>query len=48
MSSVPIRPAYSMWPRSVLQRGFTHDVYHCGELSENFGIMGLPQIDLWD
>ena len=48
MSSVPIRPAYSMWPRSVLQRVFTHDVYHCGELPHTLGMMGLPQIDLWD
>jgi uncharacterized damage-inducible protein DinB len=33
---------------SVLQRVFTHDVYHCGELSQTLGIVGLPQIDLWD
>jgi hypothetical protein len=33
---------------SVLQRLFSHDVYHCGELSQTLGIAGLPQIDLWD
>ena len=31
----------------VLQRLFTHDAYHCGELSQTLGILGLPQIDLW-
>jgi hypothetical protein len=33
---------------SVIQRVFSHDVYHCGELSQTFGMAGLPQIDLWD
>ncbi len=33
---------------SVIQRVFSHDVYHCGELSQTLGIAGLPQIDLWD
>ncbi len=33
---------------SVIQRLFSHDVYHCGELSQTLGIAGLPQIDLWD
>jgi uncharacterized damage-inducible protein DinB len=33
---------------SVIQRIFSHDVYHCGELSQTLGIAGLPQIDLWD
>jgi hypothetical protein len=33
---------------SVLQRVFSHDVYHCGELSQTLGVAGLPQIDLWD
>jgi uncharacterized damage-inducible protein DinB len=33
---------------SVLQRVFSHDVYHCAELNEILGIAGLPQIDLWD
>jgi hypothetical protein len=33
---------------SVLQRLFSHEAYHCGELSQTLGIAGLPQIDLWD
>jgi hypothetical protein len=33
---------------SVIQRVFSHDVYHCAELNETLGIHGLPQIDLWD
>ena len=32
---------------SILQRLFTHDAYHCGELSQTLGIAGLPQIDPW-
>jgi uncharacterized damage-inducible protein DinB len=32
---------------SILQRMFSHDAYHCGELSQTLGINGLPQIDLW-
>jgi hypothetical protein len=32
---------------SILQRLFSHDAYHCGELSQTLGIHGLPQIDLW-
>jgi uncharacterized damage-inducible protein DinB len=32
---------------SIIQRLFTHDAYHCGELSQTLGIAGLPQIDLW-
>lgn len=32
---------------SILQRLFSHDAYHCGELSMTLGIHGLPQIDLW-
>ena len=32
---------------SVLQRMFSHDAYHAGELSQTLGINGLPQIDLW-
>ena len=31
----------------VLQRVFSHDVYHCAELNEALGALGLPQIDLW-
>lgn len=32
---------------SILQRLFTHEAYHCGELSQTLGIHRLPQIDLW-
>ncbi|HEX7474002.1 MAG TPA: DinB family protein [Candidatus Limnocylindrales bacterium] len=32
----------------VIQRVFSHDVYHSAELNEALGIAGLPQIDLWD
>jgi uncharacterized damage-inducible protein DinB len=32
---------------SIVQRLFTHEAYHCGELSQTLGIAGLPQIDLW-
>lgn len=32
---------------SILQRLFSHDAYHCGELSQTLGIFALPQIDLW-
>jgi hypothetical protein len=31
----------------VIQRVFSHDVYHCAELNETLGAAGLPQIDLW-
>ena len=31
----------------VLERVFSHDVYHCAELNEALGIAALPQIDLW-
>jgi len=33
--------------QAVLVRLFSHDAYHCGELSQTLGIHGLPQIDLW-
>ena len=33
---------------SVIQRVFSHDVYHTAELNEALGIAGLPQVDLWD
>jgi uncharacterized damage-inducible protein DinB len=33
---------------SVIQRVFSHDIYHCAELNEMLGIAGLPQIDIWD
>lgn len=32
---------------SILQRIFSHEAYHCGELSQTLGVHGLPQIDLW-
>jgi hypothetical protein len=32
---------------SILQRLFSHDAYHCGELSQTLGVHRLPQIDLW-
>lgn len=32
---------------SILQRLFSHEAYHCGELSQTLGIHGLEQIDLW-
>jgi uncharacterized damage-inducible protein DinB len=32
---------------SIVQRIFSHEAYHCGELSQTLGIAGLPQIDLW-
>jgi len=31
----------------VLQRVFSHDVYHCAELNETLSAAGLTQIDLW-
>jgi hypothetical protein len=33
---------------SVIQRVFSHDVWHCAELNETLGRAGLPLIDLWD
>ena len=33
---------------SVIQRVFSHDVWHCAELNETLRRAGLPQIDLWD
>jgi hypothetical protein len=32
----------------VIQRVFSHDVYHCAELNETLSAAGLPQIDLWE
>jgi hypothetical protein len=32
---------------AVIQRVFSHDVYHSAELNEALGAAGLPQIDLW-
>jgi hypothetical protein len=33
---------------SVIQRVFSHDVWHTAELNEALGRHGLSQIDLWD
>jgi uncharacterized damage-inducible protein DinB len=33
---------------AVIQRVFTHDVYHVAQLNEAFGSRGLAQVDLWD
>jgi hypothetical protein len=33
---------------AVVQRVFSHDVYHCAELNEALGSAGLAQIDPWD
>jgi hypothetical protein len=33
---------------AVLQRVFSHDVWHTAELNEALGIAGLPRIDLWN
>jgi len=33
---------------AVIQRVFSHDVYHCAELNESLGGAGLPQINLWN
>jgi uncharacterized damage-inducible protein DinB len=31
----------------VIQRVFSHDVYHCAELNEALATAGLPLVDLW-
>lgn len=31
----------------IIQRVFSHDVYHCAELNESLSAAGLRQIDLW-
>lgn len=33
---------------SVIQRVFSHDVWHAAEVNETLARQGLPQIDLWD
>jgi len=33
---------------SVIQRVFSHDVWHCAELNETLSRAGLSLIDLWD
>jgi uncharacterized damage-inducible protein DinB len=32
---------------SILNRMFSHDAYHAGEISQLLGVAHLPQIDLW-
>jgi len=32
---------------AVIQRVFSHDVYHCAELNETLSVVGLPLVDLW-
>ena len=32
----------------MIQRVFSHDVWHCAELNETLSRAGLPLIDLWD
>lgn len=32
---------------AVIQRVFTHDVYHCAEVNETLGRAGLTQVDPW-
>jgi uncharacterized damage-inducible protein DinB len=32
---------------SVLNRVFSHDAFHAGEISQLLGVHGLPAIDLW-
>jgi hypothetical protein len=33
---------------SVIQRLFSHDVYHVADLNGTLAAAGLPQVDLWD
>ena len=33
---------------AVIQRVFSHDVYHIAEVNETLGVAGLRQVDLWD
>ncbi len=32
---------------SVIQRVFSHDIYHIAQLNDALGNAGLPQVDLW-
>jgi len=32
---------------SILNRMFSHDAYHAGEISQLLGVARLPQVDLW-
>ena len=51
LSEVLRRPEWDdSWVKTrgaVIQRVFSHDVYHCAELNEVLGAAGLTQIDLW-
>ena len=33
---------------AVIQRVFSHDIWHIAELNETLGRSGLPVVDLWD
>jgi len=33
---------------AVIQRVFSHDVYHVADINGTLGAAGLPQVDLWD
>jgi hypothetical protein len=33
---------------AVIQRVFSHDVYHCADVNGVLGAAGLAQVDLWD
>jgi hypothetical protein len=33
---------------AVIQRVFSHDVYHVADVNGTLGAAGLPQVDLWD
>jgi hypothetical protein len=33
---------------SVIQRVFSHDVWHAAELNETLATRGMPQVLLWD
>ena len=51
LDHVLTRPEWDdSWAHSrgaVIQRVFSHDVYHVAELNEALGAAGLPQVDLW-
>ena len=53
MLSEEIRHTFGdeQWARTrgaILHGAAAHDVYHCAELNEAFGRLGLRQIDLWN
>jgi len=51
LAEVLHRPEWDdTWAHSrgaVIQRVFSHDIYHCAELNEALGAAGLRQVDLW-